>query len=213
VRHTFGATVNDVVLTAIAQGFRELLHARGETLDGRTVMVLVPVSMRNERERGRFDNRVAVTHALLPVGIDDPIATLIAIRKHLDDVKASHQTDASTFLLHTGDLTPHVIAAPVARAVVRAQRNLEAIATNVPGPQQPLYLCDRRMLEAFPYAPIAGHIRISIAIWSYCGVLSIGLTGDRDSVHDIDLLKAGIDHGFESLLAVAVASSRRDHSC
>ena len=163
VRRACGGTVNDVVLTAIALGFRELFRAPGETVDGRTVMALVPVSVRTEGERGRFDNRVAVTHANLPVGIDDPVTALRVVREHLDQVKASHQIDASALLLHSGDFTPHVVAARVARRVVRAQQNLETIATNVPGPQQPLYLCNRRMLEARPFAPIAGHIRISIA--------------------------------------------------
>ncbi|MBK9179439.1 MAG: wax ester/triacylglycerol synthase family O-acyltransferase [Acidimicrobiales bacterium] len=207
IRHAFGGTVNDVVLAAIAQGFRELLRARGETLGGRTVMALVPVSMRAPDEHGRLDNRVAVTHALLPVGIDDPLATYTAVRRHLDALKVSHETDASTVLLHTGDFTPHAIAAVVARAVVRAQQNLETIATNVPGPQLPLYLCGRRMLEAYPFAPIAGRIRIAIAIWSYCGTLHLGVTGDRDGASDLDPLVLGLDRGLASLLDAAAGAA------
>ena len=199
VRHAVGGTVNDVVLTAITRGFRELLRARGETTGGRTVMTLVPVSSRAPDEHGRLDNRVAVTHVLLPVGIDDPLATYAAVRSELDAVKISHEADASTVLLHTGDFAPHAIAAVVARAVVRVQQNLETIATNVPGPRFPLYLCGRRMLESYPFAPIAGRIRIGIAIWSYCGTLYLGVTGDRDSAGDLDRLVGGITRGFESL--------------
>jgi diacylglycerol O-acyltransferase len=205
VRHAFGGTVNDVVLTAIARGFRDLLRARGETVEGRTVMALVPVSMRAPGEHGQLDNRVAVTHALLPVGIDDPLATYTALRQHLDELKLSHETDASTVLLHTGNIAPHAIATAVARAVVRAQQNLETIATNVPGPQLPLYLCGRRMLEAYPFAPIAGRIRIAIAIWSYCGTLHLGVTGDRDGASDLDALVLGIHRGFEQLVAAAAS--------
>ena len=207
IRHTFGGTVNDVVLAAVARGFRELLAARQQPLDDRTVMALVPVSTRTADQRGRLDNRVAVTHALLPVGIDDPVETYRAIRRHLDEVKASHQTDASTVLLHTGDYTPHPIAAAVARAVVRIQQNIETIATNVPGPRTPMYLCGRRMIEMYPFAPIAGQIRIAIAIWSYSGVLFLGMTGDRDSTTDLDTLVLGIDHGLDALLAEAGATA------
>jgi diacylglycerol O-acyltransferase len=111
-------------------------------------------------------------------------------------------------LLHTGDFTPHPIAAVVARAVVQVQQNIETIATNVPGPQAPMYLCGRRMLEAYPFAPIAGRIQIAIAIWSYCGVLYIGITGDRQGASDLDILVRGIEHGFAVLLdeASAIAS-------
>jgi hypothetical protein len=195
--------VNDVVLAAVARGFRALLDARNEPVDDRTVMALVPVSTRTAAERGRLDNRVAVIHALLPVGIDDPVDTYRAIRRQLEELKASHQTDASSVLLHTGDHTPHPLAAAVARAVVRLQQNIETIATNVPGPRQPMFLCGRRMIEAYPFAPIAGRIRIAIAIWSYCGTLHLGITGDRDGATGLDILVRGIDRGFDDLLAEA----------
>ncbi len=207
IRHALGGTVNDVVLAAIAQGFRKLLDARDQPLEDRTVMALVPVSTRTAAERGRLDNRVAVTHALLPVGIDDPVVRYRAICRHLDEVKASHQTEASGVLLHTGDFTPHPIAAVVARAVVRFQQNIETIATNVPGPRAPMYLCGRRMLAAYPFAPIAGRIQIAIAIWSYCGVLYIGITGDRQGTGDLDTLVRGIDRGFDVLLDKARAAT------
>jgi WS/DGAT/MGAT family acyltransferase len=208
IRAAFGGTVNDVVLAAIANGFHELLVGRGEPVDQRTVMALVPVSMRGLTEQGLLDNRVAVTHALLPVGIGDPEAGLDAVHEHLRDLKASHQTAASTFLLHTGDFTPHAIASVVARGVVRAQQNIETITTNVPGPRRPLYLCGREMIEAYPFAPIAGHIRTAIAIWSYCGTLYVGVTGDRDTTNDLDVLVGGIDRGFERLLGAAASTVR-----
>ena len=65
IRHAIGGTVNDVVLAVVAQGFRELLPVRGEPLEGRDVMALIPISIRTTSERGLFDNRVAVAHALL----------------------------------------------------------------------------------------------------------------------------------------------------
>jgi WS/DGAT/MGAT family acyltransferase len=208
IRDAFGGTVNDVVLAAIAHGFRELLVGRGEPVDQRTVMALVPVSMRGLTEHGLLDNRVAVTHALLPVGVSDSVAGLIAVHQHMHALKESHETEASTVLLHTGDYTPHALASAVARGVVRAQQNLETIATNVPGPRRPLYLCGREMIEAYPFSPIAGHIRIAIAIWSYCGTLSIGVTGDRDTTSDLDVLVRGIDRGFERLLVAAASTAR-----
>ena len=80
---------------------------------------------------------------------------------------------------------------------------MQTIATNVPGPQTPLYVCGRRMLEAYPYVPIAGHIRVGVAIWSYCGELYFGVTGDWAGAPDLDRLTLGIDLGFEDLLKEA----------
>ena len=72
IRAALGGTVNDVVLTAIAGGFRELLASRGERTD-RVVRSLVPVSVRAGDERGEYNNRVSAIFADLPVGIEDPV--------------------------------------------------------------------------------------------------------------------------------------------
>ena len=62
-----------------------------------------------------------------------------------------------------------------------------------PGPQQPLQTLGRRLLESFPFVPVIGHVRISIAIFSYDGGLYFGVTGDYDSSSDIDILTAGVE--------------------
>jgi hypothetical protein len=59
------------------------------------------------------------------------------------------------------------------------------------------------MLEGYPFVPIAGHIRMDVAIWSYCGSLFFGLTGDRDGAPDLAVLARGIDAGVEELLTAA----------
>jgi diacylglycerol O-acyltransferase / wax synthase len=199
VRHAFGGTVNDVVLAAVARGFRELLVGRGEPVENRTVTTLIPVSMRSSDARQVLDNRVSAVYARLPVGIDDPIELLGAIHEHMDTLKQSHEIDASAAIVGIGDLVPPVVAAALARVIVHAQEIVQTVATNVPGPQIPLYVCGRRMREAYPYVPIAGHIRVGVAIWSYCGDLYFGITGDWDGAPDIDKVAAGIDLAFEDM--------------
>jgi len=207
IRRAFGGTVNDVVLASITRGFRELLRSRGEVVDDRTISTLVPVSVRSPDQRGMLDNRVATVHAFLPIAIDDPVGALAAIHEHLDDLKSSHEVEASAALLGAGDFVPAVLAAALARGVVHAQEFVQTVATNVPGPQLPLYLCGRRMLEAYPYVPIAGHVRLGVAVWSYCGELYFGVTGDWDGAPDVDRLRIGIDLGIEDLLKRATSAS------
>ena len=72
-------------------------------------------------------------------------------------------------------------------------RHLVTVATNVPGPQQPLWCCGRRMREYYPYVPIADRLRIGVAITSYDGVLGFGVTADEDSTPDLQVLLDGID--------------------
>jgi diacylglycerol O-acyltransferase len=83
------------------------------------------------------------------------------------------------------------------------QRSLNTVTTNVPGPQRPIYLTGRRMLEAIPYVPIAGHVRVGVAIFSYDGSLRFGVTGDYDTAPDIRVLCQGIESGMDELVVAA----------
>ena len=78
--------------------------------------------------------------------------------------------------------------------------------TNVPGPQQALQTLGRRLLESFPFVPLIGNIRISIAIFSYNGGLYFGVTGDYDSSRDIDILTDGVERAADQLLALVGSS-------
>ena len=59
------------------------------------------------------------------------------------------------------------------------------------------------MLEAFPYVPIAERVRVGIAIFSYDGGITFGVTGDYDTAPDIDVLCRGIEDGMAALLDAA----------
>jgi WS/DGAT/MGAT family acyltransferase len=206
IRAAFGGTVNDVALTAVTRGFRELLSTRGESLEGRAVITLVPVSTRPDAARGVLDNRVSAVYARLPVGVEDPVSTLEAVRAQMDALKASSEPDASDALVGVGDFAPPIVAAALARTIVHSQEIVQTVATNVPGPQLPLYVCGRRMLEAYPFVPIAGHVRVGVAIWSYCGEMYFGVTGDWQGAPDIGRLVHGIDVAFETLRTDAAAA-------
>lgn len=195
-----GATVNDVLLAAVSSGFRDLLVARGEPVEGRTITAMVPVSLRGTTEHATTGNRVANVHARLPIGRADPRSTLQAVHEQVDDLKRSHEIEATGLLLRIGDYLPRILADRVARSVLRRQRNVETVITNVPGPRSPLSLGRHQMIEGYPIAPIGGRVRISVAIWSYCGRLCFGITGDRDAAPDIDELGEGIGRGLADLL-------------
>jgi len=206
VRAGLGGTVNDVVLTAITRGFRDLLLSRGESVEGRVVRSLVPVSVRTPGERGTYNNRVSAMFAELPVGIADPVERLASIRAQMDGLKESKQAVAGEVLTSLSGFAPPMLLALGARVGARLpQRNINTVTTNVPGPQQPMWAVGRKMLEAFPYVPLMGWVRVGIAIFSYNGMLNYGVTGDYDSAPDIGILTRGIEDGMAELLKAAEA--------
>jgi len=208
VRKAFGGTFNDVVLASITNGFRELLLSRDEDVE-RVVRTLVPVSVRPRDASGKaigdgtFENRVSAMFAELPVDVEDPVLRLELISEQMKDLKESRQAVAGEALTSMSGFAPPMLLALGMRLATRAaQRNVNTVTTNVPGPQFPLYAAGRRMLRAFPYVPLAGQVRLGVAIFSYDGEVNFGITGDYDTTEDIDVLAGGIEDGMTQMLKV-----------
>ncbi len=209
VRQAHGGTVNDVVLATITNGFRELLLSRGESVD-RSVRTLVPVSVRAPTEKGTYNNRVSAMFASLPVGIEDPLERLASIEEQMQHLKESNQAVAGEVLTSLSGYAPAMLLSLGIRAAsALPQRNLNTVTTNVPGPRCTLYAAGRRLLEAFPYVPLAGTVRIGVAIFSYDGGLNYGVTADYDTAADVEVLSQAIERGMAELVELSAPTSAR----
>jgi diacylglycerol O-acyltransferase / wax synthase len=139
--------------------------------------------------------------AELPVGIADPAARLADVRAQMDGLKQSKQAIAGDVLTSLSGFAPPMLLALGGRLAARSPSlGVQTGVTNVPGPQQPLQTLGRRLLESYPFVPVIGHVRISIAIFSYDGGLYFGVTGDYDSSSDIEILTTGVEHSMAELL-------------
>jgi diacylglycerol O-acyltransferase / wax synthase len=209
IKRELGGTVNDVVLASISGGFRALLLARGEQPEPHMVRSLVPVSVRAPGEENIYENRVSAVLADLPVHVADPVERLAAVRAELLALKAADEAKAGEALIALGRLTPFpLLPWPVRLAFRLPQREIVTVTTNVPGPQQPLYGMGRKLVEIIPYVPIATTVRTGIAIFSYCGSLTFGITGDFAANPDLDVLAHGIEDSLSELRAAAKHHAR-----
>ncbi|WP_448628766.1 WS/DGAT/MGAT family O-acyltransferase [Geodermatophilus sp. URMC 64] len=204
VRTALGGTVNDVVLTAITRGFRDLLQGRGALSEKAVVRSMVPVSVRRPGERGALDNRVSAVFVDLPVGEPDAGERLTRVRRQMDDYKKAMQAVDARSIIAMGDfVAPTLLAMGVRAAMQAGQFWCQAVTTNVPGPRVPLYVLGRRMCSAHAYVPIAGGTRISIGIFSYLNTMTFGINADFDGFPDIDVLATGIRRGVDELKEIA----------
>jgi hypothetical protein len=173
------------------------------------IRALVPVSVRRPGERGVYNNRVSAMFAELPVGILDPVARLDAVRAQMDDLKQSKQAVAGDVLTSLSGFAPPMILDLAGRLAARSPSlGVQTGVTNVPGPQHPLRTLDRTLLQSYPFVPVIGNVRISIAIFSYNGGMYFGVTADYDSSNDIDILTAGIETAAGELLELSPGAGR-----
>jgi len=211
VKNRHGGTVNDVVLAAVAGGFRSLLLSRGQAVDGRSLRTMVPVSTRHTDEHGTLGNRVSAVFADLPIGLADPLDRLHAITTQLDALKHSGTALGADALLGAADLLPgSLLALGVKTWAHSPQRTFSTVTTNVPGPRTPLNLLGRRMTDLYPYIPLGAELRVTIGIASYAGGLAWGVTGDRDSVPDLEVLSDGIEQSITELVSLTPPANRSE---
>ena len=79
-------------------------------------------------------------------------------------------------------------------------RLFNLLVTNVPGPQMPLYLLDRQMIDAFPIPFLAENHGLAVAVMSYNGRINFGILGDYDAIPDIQVIADGLSDSRDDLL-------------
>jgi diacylglycerol O-acyltransferase len=213
IKRELGGTVNDVVLAAISGGFRDLLLARGEEPGPHMIRSLVPVSLRAPGEENVYENQVSAVLADLPVHVADPVERLAAVQAELQALKTAREVMVGEGVIGLGRYTPFPLTSWWVRGLFGLpQREIVTVTTNVPGPQQPLYGMGRRLVEIIPYVPIASTVRTGVAIFTYCGHVTFGITGDFTANPDLDVLAHGIEHGVTELLKAAKRHHRQQRT-
>ena len=202
VKSAFGTTVNDVVLAVVAGALRDWLRSRRARAEGLELRALVPVSIRTADERGQLGNRLAAMRAPLPVYIPDPVARLMTVKAAMTGIKESKQAVGAEVLTTVQNFAPPTILAQASRLNF-STRLFNLIVTNVPGPQFPLYVYGREVLDVFPVAFLPQRHGLAVAIMSYNGAVNFGLLGDLDTLPDIDVLAAGVHEQLVALTALA----------
>ncbi len=208
VRKAFGGTVNDVVLTIVLDGFRDLLTHRGQSVQGKQLRLMNPVALRERDAEGRplgdgtMETKASALMPRLPLDVDDPVQRLEIVRTHLAELKATAQAEAIHAMNEIQAVLPGTLNAIYLRTSSAVpQRSLQTTVTNVHGPTIQLYLLGRPLRTIANYAPpFPVGARSSITVYSYGGELVFGVTTDRDSLPDVDLIVAGISRGMTQLL-------------
>jgi diacylglycerol O-acyltransferase len=197
-------TVNDVVLAVLAGALRAWLLARGEpVLNGSIVRTLVPMSVRvdDPEAAGAIGSRVDSVLVDLPTGEASPRMRLHQVSYQTKSHREAGQAvDAPSLAGIAGFAPPtlHSLGARVASGLSR--RIFHLVVTNVPGPQQPLYVDGAQMVATYPVVPLAAGQALSIGLTSYAGKVYYGLNADREAMPDVDVIGQCIVDALAELL-------------
>src|ERR671926_183417 len=140
--------------------------------------------------------------APLPVWCQDPVARLDIVREELKGLKAGGQAVGAQVLTNLSGFAPMTVMDQASRVMSR-QRFFNLVVTNVPGPQIPLYLAGKRMIDTFPMVPLAKNQALGVALLSYAGRINFGLVGDYDLMWDLDEFTDDVRESLAELAAEA----------
>ncbi len=203
VGRALGASVNDVLLSCVAGALREYLVRKGDPTDGVMMRALVPINLRPLEKAYRLGNQFGVVFLELPIGIENPVERLYAVRANMQSLKGSFQPILTLGLLAAAGAGPKLLQDQL---VVVLARNATAVMTNVPGPQQPLYMAGRRIDRFMFWVPQSGDIGMGVSILSYDGEVQFGLITDRGLVPDPQHVIAHFGTEFEKLVLTTLLS-------
>jgi diacylglycerol O-acyltransferase / wax synthase len=196
-----GCTVNDVLMAAAAGALRSYLLSRGEAVDGLTLRATVPVNLRPLEHARKLGNHFGLVFLDLPVGEANPIRRVEYVAECMRQLKASRQAIVAYGLLAALGMAPQPMQE---LALELFSRKASAVATNVPGPQQPLYFAGRRLEQMMFWVPQTGSIGLGLSILSYDNRVQFGLIGDARLVPDPDAVARHFQPQFETLLYLAL---------
>jgi len=187
LKNRAGATVNDVVLAVCSGALRRYLMSR-EDLPEKPLVAMAPISTRRPDQKDTLGNQITGMLVSLATDLPEPQARLARIMESARGSKTYSRAAKVTDLL---EVIPSETAALASRLYcstkIADKHNpfFNCIITNVPGPQQPLYLSGAEVLANIGMAPIFDGIGLILVVLSYNGQLSISATSCASIVPDV----------------------------
>lgn len=204
---TEGATVNDVVLAICAGALRCYLDVQRE-LPEKPLIAAVPISIRSPDNWQDMGNRVISMLVSLATDERDPRKRFQLIH---DSALRSKGDFQALGLDRISDLIPSTLTPLIGRiytglGVARWLRPVfNLFITNVPGPRQPLYLGNARLLYHLGMAPIFDGLGLILVATSYLDTLVISATSCQEIIPDLDAFIHHLQESFAELETLAVA--------
>ena len=203
VGRALGCSVNDVLLSSVAGALGSYLARHGDDISGVIVRALVPVNLRPPEKAWKLGNRFGLVFLDLPLGIDNPVERVYAVRANMQLLKGSYQPILALGILAAMGAGPKVLQETLLAALAK---NATAVMTNVPGPQERLYFAGAAIDSMMFWVPQSGDIGMGVSILSYNGKVQFGLVTDRGLCPDPDRVIERFAPEFDKLVLSTLMS-------
>jgi WS/DGAT/MGAT family acyltransferase len=196
-----GGSINDVLLASAAGAIGAWLRDQGDDPAGKEIRAMVPVNLRPLDQAWQLGNRFGLAPLVLPIGVDNPIARVYAVRRRMSELKGSYQPLLAFGVLAISGL----LIKPVQDTLLGMfAKKATAVMTNVPGPAKPLHFCGSTLRQTMFWVPASGDIGVGVSILSYGGGVQFGLVTDEALCADPQAIIDRFEPEFEKLLLLTI---------
>lgn len=194
-------SVNDVLLACVAGSIGHYLRDHGEDPLGKEIRAMVPVNLRPPEEAWQLGNRFGLAPVVLPIGIENPIERLYAVRDRMHALKDSYQPLLAYALLAVSG----VLTKPLQDALSNVfLQKTTAVMTNVAGVAKPVLICGSTLRQSIFWVPSSGDVGVGVSIVSYIGGVQFGLITDSRRCADPQKIIERFAPEFETLLLLTL---------
>jgi diacylglycerol O-acyltransferase len=204
VKNAFGVTVNDAVLAASALALRRYLQARA-ALPAGPLVCAVPISLKSDREKREFSNKVSSLWIRLPTQLEDPETVVRAVRRETERAKTVHGAAEEDMVPAWLELAPPLLTTASVRLFSelhladRTPPFVNVIVSNMKGPPVPLYFGGARVEAVYPMGPVGEGMGLNITLLSNMGRIDVGVLTCREIVPDPWEITEGLSHAVAEL--------------
>jgi len=201
VGKALNCSINDVLLSCVAGAIGSYLRAQGDDTRGQEIRAMVPINLRPMEDAWKLGNHFGLVPLVLPIGLDNPIERVFAVRARMNELKGSLQPLLTFGLLSIAGL----MIKPAQDALLNLfGKKTTAVMTNVPGPARKLKLCGATLEQNMFWVPQTGSVGLGVSILSYGGGVQFGVIADTGLCPEPQRIVDEFTPEFERLLTVTL---------
>lgn len=199
VKNVAGTTVNDVMVSCLAGALHDYLKGRdncdGAKLDD--MWASVPVDIRASTNSVKLKNKFALVFLRLPIVAKNAVDRLLATKQRMDIIKTSAEPLVTATTVQILMMLPEFISRPL---IDFFARKMSCVLSNVPGPQQTLYLGGQKIAQGIFWVPQRANIGLGLSIFSYGGGIRVGVYCDECVIPKPKEVVEGFEKNFWQLV-------------
>ena len=187
-----GGSLNDAFIAAVAGGLRRYHDKHGTAVGD--LIVTMPISIRTPTDPVG-GNRVTLMRFDVPAGVADPAHRIRLIHERTSKQRNEKSLAYTQLIAGALNLAPRWY-------IGSALRNVDFVASDVPGFPMPVYLAGAAVRMQYAFSPTIG-AGLNVTLLSYVDTCALGINVDTGAIPDFDVFYDCLVAGFDDVLALA----------